>query len=182
MLAPGRVATEADVPQDDPSYPRRSEATTRALASRGVRATTIRLAPSVHGIGDHGFVAILAGIAQDKGVSAYIGDGLNRWPAVGRLDAARLYRLALEHGATEAAYHAVAEEGIAFKDIAAVIGKQLGLPVESRDASHFDWFAGFADADMPASSAITRTRTGWVPDGPGLLAELDQSAYLAASA
>ena len=177
LLAPGRVATEADVPPSDPSYPRKSEAAARALAERGVRATTLRLSPSVHGVGDHGFMAILIGLAREKGVSAYIGDGLNRWPGVHRLDAGRLYRLVLEQGATEPAYHAVADEGVAFKDIAEVIGRQLGLPVESRAADHFGWFAGFAGLDMPASSARTRSLLGWEPTGPDLLTDIDQPGY-----
>ncbi|MBB5047469.1 nucleoside-diphosphate-sugar epimerase [Rhodopseudomonas rhenobacensis] len=180
LLAPGRLATEADVPERGPNYPRQSEATARALAERGVRAATVRLAPSVHGEGDHGFIPILIGIARDKGVSAYVGEGLNRWPGVHRLDAARLYRLALEQGATEAAYHAIADEGIAFKEIAAVIGRRLGVPVESRGPEHFGWFADFAAADMPASSAHTKAVLGWTPSGPDLLADIDQPGYYAA--
>ncbi len=177
LLAPGRFATEADVPPDVPSYPRKSEAAARALAERGVRATTIRLSPSVHGLGDHGFMAILIGLAREKGVSAYIDEGLNRWPGVHRLDAGRLYRLVLEHGATEPAYHGVADEGVPFKDIAEVIGRQLGLPVESRGREHFGWFADFAGADMPASSERTRSLLGWEPTGPDLLTDIDQPGY-----
>jgi nucleoside-diphosphate-sugar epimerase len=180
LLAPGRVATEVDLPPSDPSYPRRSEAAAIALAARGVRAATVRLAPSVHGLGDHGFIPILIAMAREKGVSAYIGDGLNRWPGVHRLDAARLYRLALEHGVTEPAYHAIADEGVAFKDIAGVIGRQLGLPVESRGREHFGWFADFAGADMPASSERTRSLLGWQPTGPDLLSDIDQPGYYAA--
>ena len=176
-LAPGRVATEADVPADDPSYPRKSEPTAILLARRGIRAATIRLAPSVHGIGDHGFIPILIAMAREKGVSAYIGDGLNRWPAVHRLDAAQVYRRALEIGVTEAAYHAVAEEGIALREIAEAIGRHLHLPVESRDAAHFDWFAGFAGADMPASSDRTRTVLGWQPQHPTLLEDIERPEY-----
>lgn len=177
-LAPGRVAIELDVPSSDPSYPRRSEAAARALAERGVRAATIRLAQSVHGVGEHhGFIPILIGLARAKGVSACLGDGANRWPGVHRLDAARLYRLALEAGATEAAYHATAEEGIPFRDIAEVIGRRLGLPVEARGREHFGWFADFAGLDMPASSERTRSLLGWEPTGPGLLADIDRPGY-----
>ena len=179
LLAPGRVATEADAPSFDPSFPRKSEMAARALAERGVRAAMIRLSPSVHGLGDHGFIPILIGMARDKGVSAYVGDGLNRWPGVHRLDAARLYRLVLEHGATEPAYHGVADEGVPFKQIAEVIGRRLGLPVESRGQEHFDWFGGFAAMDMPASSARTRSLLGWEPTGPDLLTDIDQPGYYA---
>ena len=179
LLAPGRVATEADVPPDVPSYPRKSEAAARALAERGLRATTIRLSPSVHGLGDHGFMAILIGLAREKGVAAYLDEGLNRWPGVHRLDAGRLYRLVLEQGATEPAYHGVADEGVPFKDIAEVIGRRLGLPVESRGREHFGWFADFAGADMAASSARTRSLVGWQPTGPDLLTDIDQPGYYA---
>ncbi len=177
LLAPGRVATEADVPLSLPSFPRRSEAAARALAERGVRAAAVRLAPSVHGLGDHGFIPILIGMAREKGVSAYIGEGLNRWPGVHRLDAARLYRLVLEQGTTEAAYHAIADQGVAFKDIAGVIGRRLGVPIESREPEHFGWFADFAGADIPASSEHTRALLGWAPTGPDLLSDIDQPGY-----
>jgi nucleoside-diphosphate-sugar epimerase len=177
LLAPGRVATEADLPTSQTSSPRRSEATARALAARGVRAATVRLAPSVHGLGDHGFIPILIGMAREKGVSAYIGEGLNRWPGVHRLDAARLYRLALEHGTTEPAYHAIGNDGVAFRDIAEVIGRRLGVPVESRGREHFGWFADFAGADMPASSARTRALLGWAPTGQDMLTDIDQPGY-----
>lgn len=177
LLAPGRVATEADRLPDDHPFPRRSEIAARALAAQGGRTTTVRLAPSTHGHGDHGFVPILIDIARQTGVSAYVGDGANRWPAVHRLDAARLYRLVLEHGATEPAYHATAEEGIAFRDIAEVIGRRLGVPVEPRDQAHFGWFGSFAALDMPASSQRTQALLGWAPTGPGLLQDLDDPAY-----
>lgn len=180
LLAPGRVATEEDVPAEGPNYPRRSEATARALADQGVRAATIRLAPTVHGVGDHGFMQILAGIAREAGVSAYPGDGSNRWPAVHVSDAARTYRLALKRGATEPAYHAIAEEGVPFREIAAAIGRQLGLPVETRAADHFGWFAGFAAADMPASGTRTQAWLGWEPTGPLLIPDIDQPAYFPA--
>ncbi len=179
LLAPGRVATEADTPPTDPSYPRKSEATAQALAARGVRTATVRLAPSVHGLGDHGFIPILIGLARQTGVSAYPGEGLNRWPGVHRSDAGRLYRLIIETGVGEPVYHAIADEGVPFKAIAAVIGRRLGLPVEPRGPEHFGWFAGFAGADMPASSARTRSLLGWEPTGPDLIADLDQPGYYA---
>ena len=183
LLAPGRTATEEDVP-DSVTFPRKSEAATAALKERGVRATAIRLAPSVHGHGDHGFVPILIGIARQKGASAYIDEGQNRWPGVHRLDAARVYRLALEHGAEGGPFHAVAEEGVPFKAIAEVIGRRLNVPVVSKSreeaAEHFGWFAMFAGMDLPASSARTRARLGWKPEQPGLIADLDHSAYFAA--
>ena len=174
-LAQGRAATEADLP--GAQSPRQSEAAAQALAARGVCAATVRLAPSVHGLGDYGFVPLLIRLAREKGVSAYIGEGNNRWAGVHRPDAARVYRLALEQGVTEPVYHAVAEEGVAFRQIAQCIGRRLGLPVESRAREHFGWFADFAAADMWASSARTRAALGWEPTGPGLLADLDQAAY-----
>jgi nucleoside-diphosphate-sugar epimerase len=177
LLAPGRHATEADVLQPDPSFPRRSEFAANALAERGVRVATIRLAPSVHGIGDHGFIPMLVALARETGVAAYIGEGLNRWPGVHQLDAARLYRLVLEQGVTEPAYHAIADEGVPFRDIAEMIGRRLGLPAGSRDADHFGWFARFAGLDMPASSERTRSLLGWNPTGPDLLTDLDQPGY-----
>lgn len=174
-IAPKGVATEADLP--NPASFRKSEAAARALAERGVRATTIRLAPSVHGFGDHGFIPIVIRLAKEKGVSAYLGDGMNRWAGVHRSDAGRLYRLVLEQGVTEQAYHAVADKGITFKEIAEVIGRQLGLPVESRGPEHFGWFANFAGANMCATSERTRTLTGWNSTGPSLLADLAQPGY-----
>ena len=179
LIAPGRILTEADVPPANLPFPRRSEAAARALAEQGVRATTIRLAPSVHGLGDHGFIPFLIRLAREKGVAAYVGEGLNRWPGVHRLDAGRLYRLVLEQGATEPAYHGVADEGVPLKEIAGVIGRQLGLPVEPRTPEHFGWFAGFAATDMAASSAHTRSVLGWEPTGPDLLTDIDQPGYYA---
>jgi nucleoside-diphosphate-sugar epimerase len=175
--AQGRVVTEEDVPSSNSFHPRKSETAARELAARGVHASTVRLPPSVHGLGDHGFIPILIRLAREKGVSAYIGDGQNRWAAVHRHDTGRVYRLALEQGVTRPVYHAIAEEGIAFKDIAEVIGRRLGVPVESRDRDHFGWFANFAAADMPASSTRTRELLGWEPTNPGLLTDIDQPGY-----
>ena len=170
-----RGATELDLP--NPASPRKSEATARALVERGVRAATVRLAPSVHGMGDHGFVPILIRLAREKRVSAYLGEGLNCWAGVHRQDAARVYRLALEQGVTEQVYHAVADESVPFRAIAEAIGHRLGLPAESRDGEHFGWFSMMAGADMCVSSARTRELLGWQPEGPGLLADLDQPGY-----
>lgn len=172
-----RGATEADIPA--PSGPRKSETTAQALAERGVRVATVRLSPSVHGPGDHGFIPIVVRLAREKGVSAYIDDGQNCWSGVYRLDAAKVYRLALEQGVTEPVYHAVADEVVTFREIAEVIGRRLGLPVEPRDREHFGWFAMMAGADMAVSSARTRSILGWEPTGPSLLADIDQSGYYA---
>lgn len=179
LLKPGRIATEADMQPFDPSFPRQSELAARALAERGVRVASIRLAPSVHGLGDHGFMPMLIAVAREKGVSAYLGEGLNRWTGVHRLDAARLYRLVLEQGVTEPAYHAVADEGVPFKEIAEVIGRRLDLPIEPRGDEHFGWFARIVGLDMPASSARTRSLLGWEPTGPDLLSDIDQRGYYA---
>lgn len=182
LLQLGRTATEDDLSDAGSSNPRvATEEAVAAIAGRGVTVSLIRLPPSVHGAGDHGFVPMLIAKARETGVSVYIGEGQNRWPAAHRLDAARLYRLALERGASEPRYHAAAEEGVSFRDIAAVIGRRLGLQVVSRSreeaAAHFGWFAHFAGMDSPASSAKTREWLRWQPIQPGLLEDLDQEAY-----
>jgi len=141
----------------------------------------VRLPPTVHGDGDHAFIPILIDLARKKGVSAYIGDGLNRWPAVHRLDAARLFRLALEKRVARATYHGVAEEGVPFREIAEVIGCRLNVPVVSKSAEeatrHFDWFAHFAALDNPTSSQRTREVLGWQPKQPGLISDIDRPRY-----
>lgn len=185
LLTPGRVSNEEDVRTPNPAIPRAPEEVTTALAARGLRASAVRLAPSVHGDGDHGFVPRLIAIAREKGVSAYVGDGLNRWPAVHRFDAAHLYRLALENGEAGARYHAVAEEGVTFKEIAEVIGRGLNLPVVSKRPEevneHFGWFGMFAGMNAPASSQRTRELLGWRPVGPDLLTDIAQPGYYAHS-
>ena len=183
LVSPGKLATEDIIP--DPhtsSFPRASEQAADAAAALGVRSSVVRLSPSVHGEGDHhGFVPMLIKIAREKGVSAYIGEGLNQWNAVHRLDAAHLYRLALEHAKAGIRFHAVGEEGIAFKNIAEAIGKQLNIPVISvpaeKAAEHFGWFAGFAGIDCPASSKITQESLNWHPTHSTLLTDLEQGVY-----
>jgi nucleoside-diphosphate-sugar epimerase len=180
LLAPGRLGIEDDAPVS--IIPRvASEEATVSLAKRGLRAAVLRLPPSVHGDGDHGFVPLLIGIARQKGVSAYVGEGLNRWAAVHRLDAAHLYRLVVETGAAGAQYHAVAEEGLPFRDIAGVIGHRLNLPVVSltpeEATNHFGWFAHFAALDNLTSSQRTRKLTGWQPKQPGLIPDIDRPRY-----
>jgi len=188
-LAPGRVATERD--GRDPGSaahlsggPQTRMATARmtlSLASRGVRSSVVRLPPTVHGEGDHGFMAALAGIARDKGVSGYIGDGSNRWPAVHRFDAAHLFRLALDNAPAGSVLHAVADQGVPIRAIAEVIGRHLGLPVaaiSAQDAGeHFGWLGGYLAADSPASSTLTRELLGWRPAHPGLIDDLDKGHY-----
>ena len=181
LLAPGRPATEEDKMPDDTPHPRVSEQVVLQFAGRGVRVSAMRLPPSVHGQGDHGFVPALIGIARAKGLAAYVGDGSNRWAAVHRLDAARLFRLALESAPAGARLHAVGDEGVPFRDIAEVIGRHLSLPVtgisRAEADAHFGGFVLFASMDVPASSVITQQRYGWRPAQPGLIADLDAGHY-----
>ncbi len=181
FLSPGKLATEETVAPSDAAMPRVSEQAALGMAPQGLRAAVVRLPPSVHGDGDHGFVPILINLAREKGVSAYVGDGLNTWPAVHRLDAAPVYRLVLEKGTAGSRYHAVAEEGVPFREIATVIGKRLNVPVVSKSAEeaadHFGWFARFAAIDNRASSARTRELLGWRTTQPGLIADLDRPSY-----
>lgn len=180
----GHLATEADAPDPaSPGGPRSVPAETLAheLASRGVRTAIVRLPPTVHAAGDRGFIYRLSEIARKKGISAYLGDGQNRWPAVHRDDAAKLYRSIIERATPGETFHGVAEEGIAFREIAELIGARAGVPVASMPAAdatkHFSFLASFVGADNPASSAITRKKLDWNPDGPSLLADIGDPAY-----
>jgi nucleoside-diphosphate-sugar epimerase len=180
-LVPGRVATE-EVPFDSKAHPRAANAVVAlGLAERGVRVSAVRLAPTVHGPGDHGFVSRLVEIAREKGVSGYIGEGRNRWPAVHRLDAASLFRLALEKAPAGSVVHGVADEGVPARTIAEIIGRKLGLPATSISpeaaAAHFGWLGRFFAMDQPASSALTRERMGWNPTHPGLVEDLEAGHY-----
>lgn len=189
-LAPGRAATEQDGQSPDPAdssliegAPTRQDNAqlTLSLASRNVRSSVLRLPPTVHGDGDNGFIAFLVRIARDKGVSGYVGDGTSRWPAVHRLDAARLFRLAVEKAYAGSVLHAVADEGVPIRNIAEVIGRHLNLPAVSispEDApGHFGFLAGLLAVDSPASSALTREQMGWQPTHLGLIADLGQGHY-----
>ncbi|AFE03721.1 NAD-dependent epimerase/dehydratase [Corallococcus coralloides DSM 2259] len=184
FLTPGRVAVETDAAA--PTGRGAAEATMLALAERGVRTSIVRLPPSVHGKGDHGFVPHLITSARRTGVAAYVGEGVNRWPAVHRSDAARLFRLALERAPAGSRLHAVADEGVPTRDIAAVIGRRVGVPVASKTPAEAGDFLGFLGAlfalDAPASSTRTREQLGWRPEGPGLLADLDDGHYFAPDA
>lgn len=178
-LTPGRIAKEADVVADEGRG--RSAHLALGFADRGVLPLQLRFAPSVHGIGDHGFIAAIARIAREHGVSAYIGDGSHRWAAVHRDDAARLVRLALESPARSTVVHAVAEEGVATRAIAEALGARLGLPVTSvaPDAAdaHFGWMARFFGSDLAASSDLTRERYDWHPTGPTLVEDIASGGY-----
>jgi nucleoside-diphosphate-sugar epimerase len=183
ILPRRRLATEETGPASGPSaHPRAaSEEAAAAVAARGVRVSIVRLPPSVHGDGDHGFVPIVIRVAREKGASVYADEGRNLWPAVHRLDAAHLYKLVLEKGVAGARYHAVAEEGVQFRDIAGVIGRRLNVPVVSKNADeaakHFGWFAHFAAMDIKASSHQTRRQVGWHPEQAELLVDLDRPNY-----
>lgn len=184
LLVPDGVATERDVPDPEAfSVLGPAEGAALSFVERGVRASVVRFPLSVHGEGDHGFVPGLIGIARDRAVSAYVGDGSNRWCAVHRLDAARAFRLAIEGAPAGTRLHAVAEGAIPFRDIAAAIGRHLNLPVTAispeEAESHFTWLATFAQVDSPASSELTRERFGWRPEHPGLIADLDEGHYFA---
>jgi nucleoside-diphosphate-sugar epimerase len=189
-LTPGHVATEQDghgpnaaaaAVGGGPTARWETSEFTLSLADRGIRSSIVRLPPTNHGDGDNGFIAILVAIAREKGVSGYVGDGQNRWPAVHRLDSARLFRLGLEEAPAGSTLHAVADEGVPVRDIAEVIGRHLEIPVVSvapEDAGeHFSWLGGFLGLDAPASSALTRELLGWQPTQPGLIADLDEEHY-----
>jgi nucleoside-diphosphate-sugar epimerase len=181
MLAPGRTATEDDRPQRQGRG--ETEALVREAAGRGLRTAVIRLPPITYDSGEGGFLPMLVAIAREKGVAAYIGDGANRWPAGHRLDAAHLYRLALEKGELGAAYHAVGDEGVPTREIAAAIGRRLGQQTASLNAeeavNHFGWLGMFASIDMPASSQLTQQRLGWRPTHPRLIEDINTAASLA---
>ncbi len=183
LISLGRPALETDLATtENTKTPRKaSEEAAAAVAARGVKVSVVRLPPSVHDAKDHGFVPMLINLAREKGVAAYVGDGNNQWPAVHRLDAARLYRLILEKNGAPATYHAVAEECIPFREITAIIGKHLDIPVESKSgqdtAGYFGWFLHFASLDTPASSEWTRDTLGWQPTNRGLLQDVDSDAY-----
>jgi nucleoside-diphosphate-sugar epimerase len=184
-LLPGHLVTEEDTADlNSPMaarLPRRSEETALSFSSQGVRASVVRLPRTVHGEGDHGFVPRLISTAREKGVSAYPGDGSNRWPAVHRLDAAHLFCLALESAPTGSRLHAVGDEGVPVREIAGVIGRRLGVPVVAlpveEAGDHFGFIGYIFSLDCPASSRLTQQRLGWRPVQPGLLADLDQDYY-----
>lgn len=178
---PGQVITEDVAAPENSHWPRVSERAAVPLAGQGVRVSVVRLPPSVHGEGDYAFVPALIGIARAKGLSAYVGEGRNVWSAVHRLDAARLFRIAVEEAPAGTLLNAIGDEGVPFRDLAETIGRHLDVPVKSvtaeESAAHFGTFALFAAFDVPASSARTQQRFGWRPAEPGLIADLDQGHY-----
>ena len=179
---PGHTTTEDDVPSGSDATPRVSEETALSLIARGVRASVVRMS-QVHDRDKQGFATYLIPLAREKGVSAYVGDGDNRWAAVNRLDTASIYRLALEQGVAGARYHAVAEEGVAVREIAEAIGQGLKLPVKALSpeeaAGHFGWLGPLVSMDAPASSELTQERLGWHPEKPGFLADLERASTFA---
>jgi nucleoside-diphosphate-sugar epimerase len=181
--AAGRIATEDTTPASDPTGRYATEEAAMAFVERGVRIVLVRFPPSVHGRGDHGFVPILINVARTAGISAYPGDGSNRWSAVHRLDAAHLFRLALESAPAGARLHGVGEEGIPVREIAQAIGRHLSVPVRSisgeEAGTHFGFLGGFFSLDAPASSDLTQRLLGWHPMQPGLIADLDEGHYFA---
>ena len=183
-VAEGRTPTEDDAAlPPSAAYPRASEATAEMLLKRGVRVSVVRL-PQVHNTIKQGLITYAIAVAREKGASAYVGDGLNRWAAVHIVDAARLYRLAFEKQEAGATYHAVAEEGVPLRDIAEAIGRGLKVPVVSKSseeaAVHFGWLGMFVGLDLTGSSVQTQQRLGWRPTGPGLITDLDRAYYFAA--
>ena len=178
----GEKASEGDRPEVWSAFPRASQQTAFALAERGIHANVVRNPRSVHGKGEtHGFVPMLAAVAREKGMSAYVGDGANVWPSVHRLDAARVYRLALERGARGEVYHAVAEEGVPYREIAEAIGRQLGVTAKSltpQEAElHFGPLATWVANNGPASNAWTKRTLGWLPEQVGLIADIERPDY-----
>lgn len=180
IATPGQAATEDQFNPDHPNPRKASELAGVAVAKLGVNVSVVRL-PQVHDTVKQGLITPLVQLAREKGVSAFVGAGLNRWPGVHVSDAARLYRLALERREAGSRYHAVAEEGIALRDIAGLIGRGLKIPAVSisqeEAAAHFGWLGAFIGLDLPASSEKTRERLGWRPTGPGLIADLEQMRY-----
>lgn len=181
FLPPGKLSRETDLHRTDVPTRAFSESSALSFVSRGVRAAVIRLPPTVHGADDHAFIPQIIQAARKQGVSVYIGDGNNRWPAVHRLDAARLFRLALEKGEAGARYHGVAETGIPFREIATKIGKRLGVPTASRpdtkSAKHLGILTNFVGLDNPSSSDWTQQKLDWKPTEPNLLADMDENYF-----
>jgi len=182
IITPGRKMTEEDVAVKNEHAPRVSEQTALAQRARGVRVSVVRLPPTVYGEGDYAFIPMLISLARQKGEAAYIGDGVNRWPAIHRKDAARIYRLIVESSSASGSFNAVKEEGVAFKDIASTISRHLGVALVSKQpgeeaASHFGFLAFFAALDLPTSNTLTRARLHWEPQERGLLQALDTEKY-----
>jgi nucleoside-diphosphate-sugar epimerase len=182
-VVPGQPASEENFNPNHPNPRKASELAGVSVAELGVNVSVMRL-PQVHDTVKQGLITYLVAVAREKGISAYVGDGLNRWPAAHRLDTTRLYRLAIEKGSAGARYHAVAEEGVPVREIAEAIGRGLRVPVVAKSpeeaGEHFGWLAQFVGFDMPASSVLTQQRLGWRPTGPGLISDLDHMQYFEA--